>query len=233
MKVRSKGLIVLIASCLCIALAQPSFGAAYPPAPGTLLPVLVPPTTVKVTAPNQVAPPAQSVSLSAPDGANLSSIIINGKVYKTTSTDLSKIKMPVLVGPKDKVIIEVVDSNGNIVNVPVVPQTSNVVLGNINFDSGLTGLSGAAKKSLDALAKSVLLHGFTTIDLVGFTDGPGTVNQQLAQTRAAAVATYLRSKLGNAKVKVIVAAKAVVTSAASNATAAGRALNRRVQVSVH
>ena len=141
------------------------------------------------------------------------------------------------MGPKDKVVVELIDANGNVLDDPITQQSSNVALANVSFDVAKYSLSKAAKTALDKVAKVVIQHGFTFIDLTGYTDAQGLAtkfnNQKLSQQRGQMTAAYLKSKLGKANISIKVEAKAHLNPVASNSTPAGQAMNRRVEISVH
>lgn len=199
--------------------------------------LLVPHASKKLLVANQVVALSESISIKAPVGYSFFDLIINGKKYKVAITDLSNIPLPVLVGPKDKVVVELIDANGNVLDDPITQQSSNVALANVNFDVAKYSLSKAAKTALDKVAKVVVQHGFTFIDLTGYTDAQGLArkfnNQKLSQQRGQMTAAYLKSKLGKAKISIKVEAKAHLNPVASNSTPAGQAMNRRVEISVH
>ena len=205
-------------------------------APGVLTPHA---STLKLL-PNQVVAMSESISINASTGTKIKYLMINNKQYVPNALDalnLKNIRMPILVGPKDKVVVALVDSKGNLINVPVVQQKSYVDLANVNFAVGQFSLNSAAKKALDLVATRVLAHGFTVIDLTGYTDAQGVStgynNEKLSQERGKIVASYLKSKLGKAKVTIKVEAKSHLNPIASNATAAGQAMNRRVEIAAH
>jgi outer membrane protein OmpA-like peptidoglycan-associated protein len=199
--------------------------------------LLVPHASKKLLIANQVVALSESISIKAPAGYTFLDLVINGKRYKVATTDLTNILLPVLVGPKDKVIVELVDADGNVLQDPITQQSSNVALANVNFDLSKYSLTKAAKKALDNVAKVDVQHGYTFIDLTGYTDAQGVNskfnNQKLSQQRGQMTAAYLKTKLGKAKIAIKVEAKAHSNPVASNSTSAGQAMNRRVEISVH
>ncbi|MBW9103315.1 OmpA family protein [Paraburkholderia phenoliruptrix] len=117
--------------------------------------------------------------------------------------------------------------------VPVAPQVHLLLQGNANFATDSATLSAVAKESLDhfmMVNRGVDLHRVT---VTGYTDNTGSEvhNLKLSQARAEAVVHYLRE--GGLKADQLLArglgSAAPVTS---NATAEGRAQNRRVDVRV-
>ena len=199
--------------------------------------VLIPHASKKKLLPNQIVALSESIKIIAPAGTTLKDLLINKKVYLVKTSDLTNIPVPVLVGPKDKIIVELIDPNEYVIEVPVKQQLGYLGLANVNFGLGSAALTVPAKKVLDLVVKDVKARGYTFIDLVGYTDAQGAAsgfnNQKLSQTRAKAVSTYLKLKLGKTKVAIKVEAKAHLNPVGSNKTAAGQFLNRRVDVAVH
>ena len=96
-------------------------------------------------------------------------------------------------------------------------------------------LSPQAKKDLDQIAQQAQNEKGYMIEVAGFADktGTATLNQELSQKRADAVIHYLEEN-GNIPLHRILAPAGLGTSheVADNKTAAGRKLNRRVEVKV-
>ena len=182
-------------------------------------------------------PITQSISVKAPADSEVKAVLVNGKLVKVSSKDPSNVTLPVIIGPKDKVTMEVKLADGSVVSVPITPSPSSFDIANVNFDTSAYSLSAAAKKILDNVANTVKAHGFTVIDLTGHTDTAGVTsgydNQALSYNRAVATRTYLLNQLKGYKVTIKIAAKAQVDPVAENATQIGRAINRRVEVAVH
>ena len=199
--------------------------------------ILKPHASKKKLLANHIVTLSESIEIHAPAGTILKDILINKKVYVVKASSLTNIPVPVLVGPKDKIIVELIDPNEYVIEVPVKEQLGNLDLANVNFGLGTAALTVPAKKVLDVVVKDVKARGYTFIDLTGYTDAQGAAsgfnNQKLSQTRAKAVSTYLKSKLGKTKVTIKVEAKAQLNPVGSNKTAAGQFLNRRVDVAVH
>ena len=108
-----------------------------------------------------------------------------------------------------------------------------LTLRNVTFANNSAKLTAQAEGVLAPIAK--VLKGrpdIKTVSVVGHTDSSGSesYNQKLSEARAQAVADYL----SNAGVSANVTAKGMGESSpvASNATAEGRAQNRRVELSV-
>jgi outer membrane protein OmpA-like peptidoglycan-associated protein len=96
-------------------------------------------------------------------------------------------------------------------------------------------LSPDDKKKLDDLAQKALNEKGYIVEVAGFADttGNAALNQELSERRAHAVIQYLEEQ-GNIPIHRILAPAGMGTTheAAANNTAAGRKLNRRVEVKV-
>ena len=108
----------------------------------------------------------------------------------------------------------------------------------VTFDSGIlfefneSTLNQASKNSLTKFAK--ILKENPTIDILifGHTDNVGTLkaNQDVSEARANSVASYLRSNGVSSKQLVEIAGRNFSDPVASNNTAEGQAMNRRVEI---
>ncbi|AOJ66699.1 hypothetical protein WJ32_30665 [Burkholderia ubonensis] len=105
--------------------------------------------------------------------------------------------------------------------------------GDALFATGLATLTPTARASLDALLARQGNTAFTRVSVTGYTDSAGgdASNLALSQRRAQAVAGYLKSHGLNARA-VAVTGRGSADPVASNATAEGRASNRRVEISL-
>jgi outer membrane protein OmpA-like peptidoglycan-associated protein len=85
---------------------------------------------------------------------------------------------------------------------------------------------------LDDVARTLNAYPQTTIDVVGHADSSGGAdyNQGLSERRASAVADYLVRQGRVLSDRVFVAGMGSRQPIADNATAAGRAQNRRVEI---
>lgn len=99
------------------------------------------------------------------------------------------------------------------------------------FNTNSSSLSPVAQAALSKVAYNLGEFPNTDVTVVGYTDNTGTpaINQPLSLERAESVATYLENHGVNAsRVKAI--GEGDSNPIASNATAAGRAQNRRVEI---
>ncbi len=103
----------------------------------------------------------------------------------------------------------------------------------VYFKVNSSVLSAQAKQDLDALAQKALAQKGYMIQVAGFADttGKAALNQALSDRRAEAVTRYLEQE-GNIPIHRIITPTGMGTShaAASNDDAAGRKMNRRVEV---
>lgn len=110
-----------------------------------------------------------------------------------------------------------------------------MLLTTVRFASGQTGLSSKSKAMLDEIVEQLMSESDAQIVVVGHADGApvlrGTYrsNWDLSQSRANSAAKYLKSKGIDAS-RIEAVGKAHTDPVAPQNTAAGRAMNRRVEV---
>lgn len=100
------------------------------------------------------------------------------------------------------------------------------------FDEDQTNLRAGAVSNLESVAESIKASSFMrTVHVAGHTDDTGNTkyNESLADARAKTVGAYLASR-GIPSVQVEVKGYGATKPIATNSTAAGRQLNRRVDV---
>ncbi|MGN6113348.1 MAG: OmpA family protein [Luteimonas sp.] len=120
--------------------------------------------------------------------------------------------------------------------VDVVRQGDNITLnmpGNITFAFDSANLQPQFQPVLDNVAQTLNQYNQTVIEVAGHTDSVGTdaYNQQLSVQRANSVAGYLSSR-GVSMQRMIVTGAGKTRPIASNDTEAGRAANRRVEITI-
>lgn len=118
--------------------------------------------------------------------------------------------------------------------VQVARDGQNVILimpGNITFDTNQYTIKPNFKPVLDSVAKVIKEYNKTLVQVTGYTDNTGTdaINNKLSAQRADSVATYLKLR-GVAAGRVSYTGLGSSNPIASNATAAGREQNRRVEI---
>jgi outer membrane protein OmpA-like peptidoglycan-associated protein len=106
-----------------------------------------------------------------------------------------------------------------------------LVLQGVNFESGSARLLPTSYTVLDQVAASLLAHPDVRIEIAGYTDSTGSVrtNTRLSAERARTVQDYLEQR-GVAAARMRAAGYGPADPVASNATPAGRARNRRVEL---
>ncbi|WP_415033066.1 OmpA family protein [Azonexus sp.] len=101
----------------------------------------------------------------------------------------------------------------------------------VSFDSGSAAIKPNLRPVLDKLANSLAQHPVTQVAIIGHTDASGSdaVNNPLSLNRASAVRDYLVPR-GVASSRINVDGRGSREPLADNATAQGRAQNRRVEI---
>lgn len=111
-------------------------------------------------------------------------------------------------------------------------QAIKLVMGDaILFNTGSYNLSATADAALSRIAYNLKQFPDTDVTVVGYTDNTGgeSLNRKLSLERAQSVADYLE-QLGIAASRLKTVGEGWDNPIASNATAAGRAQNRRVEL---
>ena len=120
--------------------------------------------------------------------------------------------------------------------VDVVRQGDNITLnmpGNITFAFDSSNLQPQFYPILDNVADTLNEYNQTVIEVAGHTDSVGDAgyNQTLSVQRAQSVASYLTGR-GVMQQRMIVTGAGETRPIASNDTEAGRAQNRRVEITI-
>lgn len=104
---------------------------------------------------------------------------------------------------------------------------------NITFATDSAVFQTGFNTILDSVAKVLDKYSNTAIYVTGYTDSTGSDahNNKLSQERASAVANYLSLRGVNTS-RMVVRGLGKLNPIASNATAAGKAQNRRVELSI-
>lgn len=103
----------------------------------------------------------------------------------------------------------------------------------ISFAVGRADITPAFRPTLDKLATLLAKYNRTVVHIVGHTDSDGSeaFNRDLSQRRALAVGNYL-SRSGVPQDRIRTEGRGEREPRATNATAAGKQLNRRVEIYV-
>lgn len=101
----------------------------------------------------------------------------------------------------------------------------------VSFDVGRYDIKPNMAPVLNRLATSLTQHPVTTVSIIGHTDSTGSdaINNPLSVNRAAATRDYLAAR-GVSSGRMTIAGNGSRQPVADNATAAGRAMNRRVEI---
>lgn len=120
--------------------------------------------------------------------------------------------------------------------VDVIRQGDDLILrmpSNVTFPVDRYDIQPEFRSTLDGVAQTLSSYEQTYIDVLGHTDSDGSdaYNQALSERRAGAVADYLAMR-GVARARMGVRGYGETAPIASNATADGKAQNRRVEIKV-
>ncbi len=101
----------------------------------------------------------------------------------------------------------------------------------VSFDFNSAALKPAFRPTLDKVADILMRYPRTTIRIIGHTDNIGSAayNQRLSERRARSVADYLIARGVDSR-RIITEGRGETEPRATNATEAGRQLNRRVEM---
>jgi len=113
------------------------------------------------------------------------------------------------------------------------PRGTVITLKDMVFETGQAVLQPGAERTLDALANALKDTPQRAVAIEGFTDsvGDAAFNQQLSERRAEAVRDALQQRGIDAS-RIVARGYGEQFPVASNATPAGRQLNRRVEIIV-
>lgn len=103
----------------------------------------------------------------------------------------------------------------------------------ISFDSGRSDIKSNLRPILDRFAGTLNQNPVTTVKIIGHTDSSGSdaINGPLSVNRASATRSYLVDR-GVAMNRISIDGRGSHEPVADNNTAAGRAMNRRVEIFV-
>ncbi len=101
----------------------------------------------------------------------------------------------------------------------------------VTFDVDSANVKGKFRRPLRQVAKTLVEYPSSYVDVIGHTDSTGSAsyNQTLSERRAQAVADIL-ARNGVQRQRIVAYGKGETEPVASNATAEGRARNRRVEL---
>lgn len=109
-----------------------------------------------------------------------------------------------------------------------------IMPGDVTFATDSANISSSYYATLNSVALVLKKYNRTTVRVAGFTDNTGSAshNQVLSEQRAQSVASYLMSQ-GVSANRFNVVGFGQRNPVASNGTAEGRAMNRRVEITLH
>jgi OOP family OmpA-OmpF porin len=110
-------------------------------------------------------------------------------------------------------------------------EVQPLILRGVNFEIGRSALTRESYVILDEVAASLVAHPDVRVEIAGHTDitGSRALNSRLSLERAQAVEVYLAQK-GVEPSRMVSRGYGPDEPIATNATAAGRAQNRRVEL---
>lgn len=161
------------------------------------------------------------------------------KAFKKPNTVVKPEPLPIVASMPDTDKDQVLDNmdlcantkKGIVVNKLGCESGKAIILIGINFRSGSAELTDKAKPILGQQAKKLLKHPNLKFKIVGHTDSTGSqkLNDSLSKQRAITVAKYLTTKkIGSGN--IVTVGRGEAEPVATNATAAGRTINRRVEL---
>lgn len=105
--------------------------------------------------------------------------------------------------------------------------------GNVTFQTNSSDLNPQFFGVLDSVALVLKEYDKTVIQVVGHTDSTGSAeyNQALSERRASTVATYINTR-GIDQQRILAFGRGLTQPIADNSTAEGRAMNRRVELTL-
>ena len=111
------------------------------------------------------------------------------------------------------------------------PEETSVVLEGVTFETGSDQLTAGAREVLDRVAQSLVANTDIRVRVTGHTDATGSraLNTELSQDRAESVMRYLVER-GVASARLEARGYGPDRPVASNDTAEGRGMNRRVEL---
>ena len=198
---------------------------------GKVMNIVVP----KVIQLDKIVPVMQMIEMENTTNMIVQTILVNGVPTVSTINAIGQIKVKAIIGPKDLVTVEMIDTSGVVSEAQVLLELERYALANVNFASGSSKLTNSAKNIIKQTAIVIKEHGFTEIDLTGHTDIKGSAtfnNKKLSDNRASAVAKYLEQQLKGTDINVTTSGNAYSNPVADSNTSTGLALNRRVEIGV-
>lgn len=193
-----------------------------------------------VTDPNTGEKKASRTAIGGVGGAALGYLlggIIGGKTARIVGAGIGGVAGGVIGYKMDQQIKELKEkTSGSGVDVTETEDGKSILVNlpdGVTFAVDSTTISPAFQKTLDEIALSLKQYPDSLIDVYGHTDSTGSdaYNQSLSERRARSVADYLAMR-GVASSRIRSQGFGEQYPIASNDTAEGRALNRRVEIKI-
>jgi outer membrane protein OmpA-like peptidoglycan-associated protein len=190
-----------------------------------------------VTDPNTGERKVSRTAIGGVGGAGLGYLlgsVIGGKTARIVGAGIGGVAGAAVGYQKDKQIRELKEQTaGSGIDVRDEGDGILVNLPDVTFAVDSTAISPSFQAALDKVAQSMIQYPDSLIDVYGHTDSTGSdaYNLDLSQRRADAVARYLISR-GVSSARIQTKGMGEGYPVADNATAEGRALNRRVEVKI-
>lgn len=190
-----------------------------------------------VTDPNTGERKVSRTAIGGIGGAGLGYLlgsVIGGKTARIVGAGIGGVAGGVVGYQMDKQIKELKEQTaGSGIDVSQQGDGILVNLPDVTFAVDSTTISPAFQASLDKVAQSMIQYPDSLIDVYGHTDSTGSdaYNLDLSKRRADAVARYLTMR-GVSSSRIQTQGMGESYPVADNATAEGRAQNRRVEVKI-
>jgi outer membrane protein OmpA-like peptidoglycan-associated protein len=190
-----------------------------------------------VTDPNTGERKVSRTAIGGAGGAGLGYLlgsVIGGKTARILGAGIGGVAGGAIGYQKDKQIRELRETTAGS-GIDVTEQGDGILLNlpDVTFAVDSTEVSPAFQSALDRVAQSMIQYPDSLVDVYGHTDSTGSdqYNLDLSQRRADAVARYLISR-GVSSARLQAKGMGESYPVADNATADGRAKNRRVEVKI-
>jgi outer membrane protein OmpA-like peptidoglycan-associated protein len=174
--------------------------------------------------------PKTTITWGAGKDAATYTVLVDGK--NACSVAALTCEVATLLGPKNVVTVTSVATSGKTsaaVPATYVAPAASQVLAVVNFDTAKSVIKATESAKLRAFAATIKETGYTTLTVYGHTDSvSGIDNQKLSVARANATITYMKKLLPG--VTFVVSGFAASEPVADNATAEGKAANRRAEI---
>ena len=192
-----------------------------------------------VTDPNTGERHVSRTAIGGAGGAALGYLLgglIGGKTARIVGAGIGGVAGGVVGYQLDQQIRELDEATeGTGVDVTETPDGTGILvnLPDVTFAVDSTTISPSFRAALDEVAASLQKYPNSLVDVMGHTDSTGSdaYNLDLSRRRAESVANYLVSR-GTNRARIATVGYGEQYPRADNATEAGRALNRRVEIRI-